>query len=66
LFVGELSPVALRCGSTVAGVLRRATGAMKKIAIFGATGMTGVCAVEAALKQGNRASVRLDQPDDAF
>lgn len=25
---------------------------MKKIAIFGGTGMTGLCTVEAALKQG--------------
>lgn len=25
---------------------------MKKIAIFGSTGMTGLCTVEAALKQG--------------
>jgi len=27
---------------------------MKKIAIFGATGMTGLCTVEAALKQGEK------------
>lgn len=25
---------------------------MKKIAIFGGTGMTGLCVIEAALKQG--------------
>lgn len=31
---------------------------MKKIAIFGGTGMTGLCTVEAALKQGKRVPER--------
>lgn len=26
---------------------------MKKVVVFGSTGMTGICAVEAALKKGN-------------
>lgn len=29
---------------------------MKKIAVFGGTGMTGLCTVEAALKQGESAA----------
>lgn len=32
---------------------------MKKIAIFGASGMTGICAVDAALNQGLNISVSI-------
>lgn len=35
---------------------------MKKIAIFGATGMTGLCSLEAALKQGLEVSALLRDP----
>uniref|UniRef100_A0A8D8LRA2 Flavin reductase (NADPH) n=1 Tax=Cacopsylla melanoneura TaxID=428564 RepID=A0A8D8LRA2_9HEMI len=35
---------------------------MKKIAIFGATGMTGLCTLEAALKQGLEVSTLLRDP----
>lgn len=32
---------------------------MKKIAIFGASGMTGICAVDAALNQGLNISISI-------